>query len=91
MVRTFPEDPYTAKKIVSGESGWNPSICGPRNTNGTIDCGLWQINDVHLGTMASMGLDRMNPVDATKFARHLYDTNGGWGDWMYYVNHIAMR
>lgn len=87
----FPEDPHTAVKIVHGESGFRSDICGKVNQNGTIDCGLWQINDVHLPTLKSMGLDRMNPEDATTFARYLYEQQGGWEDWMYYVNHLAMR
>lgn len=91
MRRTFPEDPGTAIAVVTGESGFRTDICGPVNNNGTIDCGLWQINDVHLPTLRQLGLNRMNPEDATKFARILYDQNGGWGDWMYYLNHIAMR
>lgn len=78
-------------RIVQGESGWKPHVCGPTNNNGTVDCGLWQINDIHLKEMNRLGLDRMNPVDATKFARILYERNNGWGDWMYYVNHVAMR
>ena len=92
-METFPEDPYTAKRIVSGETAhtWDPTICGPRNRNGTIDCGLWQINDIHLPEMERLGLDRNDPEDATAFARILYDRAGGqWRDWMYYVNHIAM-
>lgn len=91
VVSTFPEDPYTAKRIVGGESQWRDWVCGPINDNGTIDCGLWQINDIHLPEMSRLGLDRKDPEDATKFARILYDKAGGrWTDWMYYINHIAM-
>ena len=71
----FPEDPHTAVAIVTGETAgtWDPEICGPVNKNGTIDCGLWQINDIHLPELKRLGLDRLDPEDATKFARILYD------------------
>jgi len=91
VITTFPEDPYTAKKIVQGESSFKPHVCGPKNSNNTIDCGLWQINDIHLPELNRLGLNRFNPEDATKFARVLYERNGGWGDWVYYTHHLAIR
>lgn len=86
--RFFPEDYSTAIKIVEGESNFNPTVCG-KNKNNTYDCGLWQINDIHSKTLESMGLDRKNPIDATIFARYLYDKNGGWSDWVFYNNYLS--
>ena len=88
----FPEDPYTAVAIASCESGLKPTAYNGNNSNGTTDGGLWQINDVHNSTLERMGLDKYNPEDATKFARYLYDTNGGWQDWVCYTHGLlAMR
>lgn len=91
IMQTFPEQPQLAVRIATGESGLNPTICGPHNNDGTKDCGLWQINDVHVPEMERLGLDRLDPEDATKFARILYDRNGGWSDWVYYNKYIALR
>lgn len=44
---------------------------------------------MHQPTLDRLGLDRFDPEDATKFARYLYDKRGGWGDWVYYNNHLA--
>lgn len=82
---TFPEDPNTAVAIASCESGLNIEAYNPNNKNGTTDGGLWQINDVHNGTLQALGLDKYNPEDATEFARLLYDQRGGWGDWVCYT------
>lgn len=87
----FPEDSSTAIAIAKCESGLKPHAYNPKNTNGTTDGGLWQINSVHDKTLERMGLDKFDPEDATKFARYLYETNGGWGDWVCYHKIVAMR
>ena len=68
--------------IAKCESGLKAEAYNPNNSNGTTDGGLWQINDVHNGTLQTLGLDKYNPEDATEFARLLYDQRGGWGDWV---------
>jgi len=80
-----------AMAVVKCESNFNHLAYNPKNTNGSTDGGLWQINSVHDGTLKRMGLDKYNPEDATKFARYLYDSNGGWGDWVCYHKIVAMR
>lgn len=88
----FPEDPNTAIAIANCESGLKPTAYNPNNRNGSTDGGLWQINSIHDKTLEAMGLDKWNPEDATKFARHLYDNAGGWRDWVCYTHKmIAMR
>lgn len=80
----FPEDPHTAIAIATCESGLKPGAYNPHNRDGSNDGGLWQINSVHQPALERMGLDRWDPEDATKFARHLYEQNGGWNDWVCY-------
>ena len=60
-------------KIVACESGFNPGAYNPNNRNGSTDGGLWQINSVHDKKLQALGLDKFNPIDATKFARILYE------------------
>lgn len=90
VTQAFPEDSYTAMQIVSCESGWKPNAHNPHNKDGTEDGGLWQINTVHDEALERLGLDKYNPVDATKYARMLYERNG-WRDWVCYHKMLAMR
>jgi hypothetical protein len=87
----FPEDPHTAIAVARCESGLLPHAYNPRNTNGSTDGGLWQINSVHDKRLQQLGLDKYDPEDATKFARMLYDERG-WRDWVCYThNKIVLR
>lgn len=87
----FPEDAETAVAVAKCESGLNPTAYNPTNTNGSTDGGLFQINSVHDKTLNSLGLDKFNPVDATKFARMLYDKNG-FTDWVCFTHKmLAVR
>ena len=89
---TFPEDPHTAISVARCESGLKANAVNKNNPDGSIDGGLWQINSMHDSALERMGLDKWNVEDATKFARHLYDSNGGWRDWMCYTRGmITMR
>lgn len=71
------------------ESGLNPNAHNPRNTNGTTDGGLFQINSVHDKRLEAMGLDKYDPEDAAKFARMLYDEEG-WRPWVCHRK-VALR
>ena len=42
----------------------------------TGDFGPFQINQVHLNTLKTLGLDRTNVDDNIKFARYLYNQKG---------------
>lgn len=91
MIReTFPEDSATAIAIAECESGLKPNAYNSTNKNGTTDGGLWQINSVHDQTLNSLGLDKWNPEDATKFARKLYEKNG-WSDWVCYTHKLIAK
>lgn len=81
----FPEDPDTAVAIAKCESGLNIEAYNPRNTNGTTDGGLWQINDIHNASLDKLGFDKYDPIEATKYARILYERNG-WRDWVCYTH-----
>lgn len=89
IINAFPEDPHTAVAIAKCESGLNPNAYNPTNTNGTTDGGLFQINSAHDSRLNKLGLDKFNPVDATKYARILYDEQG-WHPWTC-AKKIAMR
>ena len=89
--QVFPEDPHVAVAVATCESGLKTNAYNPNNTNGSTDGGLWQINSVHDKELKRLGLDKFNPVDATKFARILYEQNG-WSDWVCYTHSkIALR
>ena len=81
IIEAFPEDPHRAVAIAKCESGLKPTAHNPHNKDGSTDGGLWQINSVHDKELNRLGLDKYNPVDATKYARRLYEQNG-WGDWV---------
>ncbi len=85
----FPEETHTAVAIAKCESGLRPNAVNNKNTNGSTDGGLWQINSVHDHRLKQLGLDKFNPEDATKFARMLYEERG-WKDWVC-LKHVAQR
>jgi len=90
--QAFPEDPHTAVAVANCESGLNPKAYNPKNTNGSTDGGLWQINSTHDRRLDQLGLDKFNPEDATEFARILYEESG-WQPWVcwWHPDHLAMR
>lgn len=78
---TFPEDPETAVRIVSCESGWNPAA-----VSHTDDHGLFQIHaPIHLGPGGvAAGLSREDlhdPATNVRVARILFDQSG-WQPWV---------
>lgn len=78
---TFPDDPHTAVAIARCESGLNPKAYNPKNTNGTTDGGLFQINSTHYKRMEKLGLDPYDVRDNAAFARMLYEESG-WRPWV---------
>lgn len=67
------EDAAMAVAIMKAESGGNPGASN-HNTNGTMDKGLWQINDVHNSKLP--GEDRYDPAVSTRLARMIYEESG---------------
>lgn len=79
-------DPVRATAVVLGESGGDTGIVSPRNTNGTIDVGLWQINSGHFpgGAYDAGKIDQagaVNPVLATRFAYQLSKGGTDFSPW----------
>jgi len=66
-----------AVQVVLGESGGNPKARNV-NKNGSIDRGLWQINNKYHPAVSDAQAD--DPVLATKYARKLYNSRG-WAPW----------
>jgi len=60
--------------LVECESGWDITSTN-RNKNGTIDWGLFQINDIHFGEAESMGLNPRIMPDNMVYAFHLIERN----------------
>ena len=69
--KTFPENPEVMIAVAKAESNLNP-LATNRNTNGSRDIGLFQINSVHGGNDLEM-FDVDKNLEA---ARKIYDKQG---------------
>ncbi len=82
VLNAFPEDPETAARIVSCESGWDPAA---RSRTG--DTGLFQINDIHRapgGVADGLTVDDLkDPNTNVQVARRLWEQSG-WRPWVCY-------
>lgn len=75
----FPADQVgTAVAVALAESGGRETVTH-RNSNGTTDYGLWQINSVH-GSLLQQG-DWRNPVDNAKMAMQVSGGGTNWHPW----------
>lgn len=72
------KDITIAIKIAKAESGMNPMALG-KNTNGTFDVGLLQINDVHNKRISRQ--DRLDFEKNIRFAYQLRKEQGNWNAW----------
>jgi hypothetical protein len=79
----FPPDQIvTAVAVALAESGGETTATN-RNSNGSTDYGLWQINTVH-GALLNQG-DKFNPLDNAKMALTVYARAGNkWTPWSVY-------
>lgn len=76
------EDVVRALKIIYCESRGRPNAVG-KNTNGTLDIGLWQFNDntwAWLKGKLKFTGTRSDPILSTKVAKWLI-YNDGWYHW----------
>jgi hypothetical protein len=70
----------TGVAIGLAESGGNTNA-HPRNTNGTYDNGVWQINDIHRDALATG--NKFDLYDNAKMARMVYVQAGhSWSPWV---------
>jgi len=77
-----PQEIATATAVALAESG-GESTATNKNTNGSIDYGLWQINTVH-GSLLNQG-DKFNPLDNAKMALTVWQRAGNkWTPWTVY-------
>ncbi len=67
----------TAWAVAMRESGGRPDALGAVNANGTRDHGLFQINDVHLGSL----IDATRVDDPVANARAAFTLSKGGTDW----------
>lgn len=67
----------TALAIARGESGWNTTASN-RNSDGSIDRGLWQINSVH-GSLSTF-----DPAANARAAWKISKGGRKWSDWVVY-------
>lgn len=70
IINTFPEQTEVMLEIARCESGFR-NVPSP-----TGDFGIFQINQVHLATLESLGLNREEIPDNIQYARFLYERNG---------------
>jgi hypothetical protein len=79
----FPPDQIaTAVAVALAESGGETTATN-RNSNGSTDYGLWQINTVH-GALLNQG-DKFNGADNAKMALTVYARAGNkWTPWSVY-------
>jgi cell wall-associated NlpC family hydrolase len=67
----------TAWAVAMRESGGRPDALGAVNANGTRDHGLFQINDIHLGSL----IDATRVDDPVANARAAFTLSNGGTDW----------
>ena len=79
MVDQAGLDPFKAYMIIQCESGWNPEAMNTKNTNGSFDSGLWQINSIHKNITNS---ERLNPIKATQWSITKRLNDGNWSAWV---------
>ena len=77
-----PGEIATATAVALAESGGETTATN-KNSNNSIDYGLWQINTVH-GTLLNQG-DKFNPLDNAKMALTVWQRAGNkWTPWTVY-------
>lgn len=76
IITAFPDAPIMVW-VAKCESELNPTA---DRANLNVDVGLFQINQVHLSRLNSLGMDRRNVDDNIAYARMLYNESG-LGPW----------
>lgn len=85
-----PVDVQRGLCTIQYESGWNPSATN-KNTNGSIDRGLWQINSIH--NKATWWPNDVNVLFNaeynTRAALCIWTAAGSYNPWYGYKNHCT--
>jgi hypothetical protein len=75
-------DLVIAIAVAKAESGWRSSARNG-NTNGSLDCGLWQINSVHRQLLKKNNC--YDPKANARMARAVWkQSHGSWSPWVTY-------
>jgi hypothetical protein len=85
VTQTFGENAPTALAVMKAESSNNPSAVNSKNRNGTVDRGLFQINDVNVPKLIRAGIisnanDLLDPETNIRAAKFLHEEKG-WQPW----------
>jgi hypothetical protein len=81
-----PAEVGTATAVAMAESG-GETTASNRNSNGSYDYGLWQINTIH-GALLQQG-DKFNPLDNAKMALTVWQRAGNkWTPWVVYKSGV---
>jgi len=72
ICKEFAEDCKIMIAIATAESGLNPKAINDKNTNGTTDAGLFQVNDIHGYSVE----DRLDVDKNIAMAKKVYDRQG---------------
>lgn len=81
-----PAEIATATAVALSESG-GETTASNRNTNGSYDYGLWQINTVH-GSLLNQG-NKFDPLDNAKMALTVWQRAGNkWTPWVVYKSGV---
>jgi len=67
-----------AEAIVNCESRWDPQAYNGKNSNGSNDKGLWQINSIHKNISDA---DKFDYKESTKWAIAKRLADGSWSAW----------
>lgn len=79
-------DPTTAVAVALAESGGNPTLTN-RNTDGSTDSGLWQINSVHQRAHPSWTVEALKDPRTNAEAMSVLSLGGSnWQPWTAYKN-----
>lgn len=88
LVSQYSWNVNIAMAIMQAESQCNPNATNV-NTNGTMDAGLFQVNDVHVPNLIGYS-ERFEPSANVKAAFAVYE-GSGWKAWSVYNNGKYMK
>lgn len=94
LVRSYPWDYSTAIRLAKSENYYNLTKsfdCARTHVNddGSIDVGLFQINQIHSQRLSTLGMTMEDMKDCRKNADYAYNwvyKYSGWNQWSAYLN-----